>query len=58
MAQAGIQSSIPVLVTLGFGIPLLLLAVALNRTGYFRRPTVTYGEATTGAERPQPATGE
>jgi hypothetical protein len=58
VAQAGLQSSIPVLVTLGFGIPLLLLAVALNRTGYFRRPTVTYGDETVGTESPQPAAGE
>ena len=58
VAQSGIQSSIPVLVTLGFGLPLLLLAVALNRTGYFRQRTVTYGEGTGLAESPQPATGE
>jgi amino acid transporter len=58
VAQAGLQSSIPVLVTLGFGIPLMLLAFALNRTGYFRRPTVTYGDEKTGTESPQPAVGE
>ena len=58
VAQNGVQSSIPVWVTVGFGILLLLLAVALNRTGYFRRPTVTYGEAAARADSPQPATGE
>jgi amino acid transporter len=58
VAQSGLQSSIPVLVTLGFGIPLLVLAVVLNRTGFFRRPTVTYGAEPAGAESPQPAVGE
>jgi amino acid transporter len=58
VAQSGLQASIPVLVTLGFGIPLMLLAFALNKTGYFRRPTVTYGEQPTGVENPQPAAGE
>jgi amino acid transporter len=58
VAQAGIQSSIPVLVTLGIGIPLMLLAFALNKTGYFRRPTVTYGQAPVTAESALPVTGE
>jgi hypothetical protein len=31
-----------VLVAMGFGIPLLVLAVATNRTGFFREKTVSY----------------
>jgi amino acid transporter len=58
VSQSGLQASIPVLVTLGFGIPLMLLAFALNKTGYFHRPTVTYGEQPTGVESAQPAAGE
>jgi amino acid transporter len=53
--QAGLGASIPVLVALGLGIPLMLAAAALNRTGYFRRATVVYGDgareaSTTGGE--------
>jgi amino acid transporter len=43
VAQAGVQTSAPVLITLGLGIPLMLLAYALNRTGFFHRATVAYG---------------
>jgi amino acid transporter len=46
VALAGVKASAPVLITLGLGVPLLLLAWALNRTGYFRRSTVTYGGET------------
>ena len=48
--QAGLAASLPVLVTLGLGIPLMLVAVALNRTGFFRRGTVAYGTEARAAE--------
>lgn len=40
----GVQAAIPVLVTMGAGIPLLIVAMALNRNGFFRRKTLAYIE--------------
>jgi amino acid transporter len=37
-----ITQALPVLVAMGLGIPLLVLAVATNRTGFFREKTVSY----------------
>jgi amino acid transporter len=37
-----ITQTLPVLVAMGLGIPLLVLAVATNRTGFFREKTVSY----------------
>jgi amino acid transporter len=42
VAQAGLGPSLPVLLSLGLGLPLLVLAAVQNRTGFFRRPTVAY----------------
>jgi amino acid transporter len=38
----GVSSAVPVLVTIGIGLPLLLAAVIFNRTGFFRTKTVAY----------------
>jgi len=40
--QAGIGSSLPVLVTIGIGIPLLLATWYFNRTGFFQQKLVAY----------------
>jgi amino acid transporter len=42
--QTDIATALPVLVTMGAGLPLLLLAVIFNRTGFFREKTVSYIE--------------
>jgi amino acid transporter len=39
-----VSSAIPVLVTMGAGIPLLAAAMAANRTGFFRQPRMAYVE--------------
>jgi len=39
-----VTGSIPVLVTMGLGIPLLVIAVLANRTGFFTEKTVSYVE--------------
>jgi hypothetical protein len=39
------------------GIPLMLLAFALNRTGFFRRKTVAYGTEAAVAETSQTTLG-
>jgi len=40
--QSGIGYSIPIIVTFGLGIPLVILARLLAKTDYFHRPTVSY----------------
>jgi amino acid transporter len=55
--SAGVQASLPVLVTVVVGIPLMLLAFALNRTGFFRRKTVAYGTEAAVAETSQTTLG-
>ena len=35
-------ASLPILVTVGIGVPLLLLAMASNHSGFFREKTVSY----------------
>jgi amino acid transporter len=57
VAQAGVQTSAPVLITLGLGIPLMLLAYALNRTGFFHRATVAYGTEPAAVESSQSTPG-
>jgi amino acid transporter len=42
--QTDISIALPVLGTMGLGIPLLVLAVIFNRTGFFREKTVSYIE--------------
>jgi amino acid transporter len=37
-----ITTALPILVTIGVGLPLLLLAVITNRSGFFREKTVSY----------------
>ena len=37
-----ITTALPVLVAMALGIPLLLIAVVTNRSGFFREPTVSY----------------
>ncbi len=39
-----LQAAIPVLVTIGLGIPLLILAMVTNRTGFFRQKPLVYVE--------------
>jgi amino acid transporter len=40
--QTDIGTALPVLVTMGLGLPLLLVAVIFNRSGFFREKTVSY----------------
>lgn len=52
VAQAGLSASLPVLVTLLIGIPLVVAAKVMSKSGFFDQPTVTYvhrgkGEAET-----------
>jgi hypothetical protein len=35
-------TSLPIIVTAGLGVPLLLLAMASSRSGFFREKTVSY----------------
>jgi amino acid transporter len=44
IAQAGIGPSLPVLVAMVLGIPLMVIAVARNKNGFFRAKTVSYTE--------------
>jgi amino acid transporter len=37
-----VATALPILVTIGVGLPLLLLAVVTNRSGFFREKTVSY----------------
>lgn len=37
-----VTTALPVLVTMAIGVPLLVIAVATNRTGFFREKTVSY----------------
>jgi amino acid transporter len=37
-----VSSALPILVTMGLGVPLLLLAAATSRSGFFREKTVSY----------------
>lgn len=37
-----VTTALPVIVTIALGLPLLLLAVVTNRTGFFREKTVSY----------------
>jgi len=39
-----VGASIPILVTMGVGIPLLATAVVTNRSGFFREKTISYTE--------------
>jgi amino acid transporter len=39
-----VGAAVPVLVTIGLGIPLLVVAVLVNRTGFFSQKTVSYTE--------------
>ena len=39
-----VSSAIPVLVTMGIGIPLVLIAAVVSRSGFFREKTVSYIE--------------
>jgi amino acid transporter len=52
VAQAGLSTSLPVLVTLLLGIPLVVLAKLMSKSAFFNQPTVAYvhkgkGEAET-----------
>lgn len=40
--QSGIGFSMPILITFGLGIPLVLLARLLSKSDFFHRPTVSY----------------
>ncbi|MEA2683244.1 MAG: hypothetical protein QOK05_1572 [Chloroflexota bacterium] len=42
VAQAGLEASLPVLVTLLIGIPLVILAKVMSKSDFFNTPTVTY----------------
>ena len=44
VVYSNVSASIPVLVTMGLGLPLLVLAVITNRNGFFRRKTESYIE--------------
>jgi hypothetical protein len=37
-----ISTALPILVAMALGVPLLILAVATNRSGFFREKTVSY----------------
>ena len=39
---ADIATTLPVLVAMALGVPLLLIAVVTNRSGFFREKTVSY----------------
>jgi amino acid transporter len=39
---ADVATALPILVAIGLGLPLLLLAVVSNRSGFFREKTVSY----------------
>ncbi len=41
---SGVGAAIPVLITLGLGIPLTFVAAMVNRNGFFTQGTVAYGE--------------
>ena len=49
-------AAVPVLVTMGLGVPLLVVAVVTNRSGFFREKTVSYvmvdGRLTASPARP------
>jgi amino acid transporter len=55
VVQAGIGPSVPVLVSLALGVPLLLVAWA-RRPDFFRRRPVAYAEESVPAEAEVPAT--
>jgi len=42
IVQSGIGYSMPIIVTFGLGIPLVILARLLAKSDFFRRPTVSY----------------
>jgi amino acid transporter len=42
IAQSGIGYSMPIIITFGLGIPLVILARMLSKSDFFHRPTVSY----------------
>ncbi|MHB8555828.1 MAG: APC family permease [Candidatus Dormibacteria bacterium] len=42
VVQAGVSSSLPILITFILGVPLVLLARVLSHSGFFKKPTVVY----------------
>ncbi|HVB54282.1 MAG TPA: APC family permease [Candidatus Acidoferrales bacterium] len=42
IAQSGIGYSLPIIITFGLGIPLVILARLLSKSDFFHRPTVSY----------------
>jgi hypothetical protein len=48
VVRQDVGASIPVLVTLGLGIPLLVIAMISNRSGFFRAKPISYTESGAG----------